>query len=236
MKSLPAPFFFKAMKEEVRDMFDDPAFKYFSHAKGENPAGWYCWEREYPEEGAIYCKAPYSPGERCYVGETYAELLAVSPATDEPLEITKGERLIEPPTSWVDDKGRTHWYYDGLVIAYREDSNIEFCDADGGMGDFADKTDFPRWKSPVTMPAKYARRFVIILSCEPVRIEEVTEEDCSRLDLNGGCLTCGEMQPCGCGYPVPDYRDSFLYDWHRKHPGKEWAWRVEGKEGEDGKG
>lgn len=45
------------------------------------------------------------PGDLIYVRETWADLIAVSPSTDEPMAIGPGERLIEAPTSWTDDKG-----------------------------------------------------------------------------------------------------------------------------------
>lgn len=192
MKSVPSLLFFRPMKEEPHTGIRKSPFVKSGLEDGHG--------RE--------LKPPFRPGEKCYVRETYAKLLAVSPCTDEPLEITKGERLIEPPTSWIDEKGRTRWYYDGLVIAYREDTSIEFCDGDGFMGDMADKDDMPRWMPPATMPAKYARRFVTILSCEPMRVEEVTKADMVAMGVDASPRRW----------------------WEQKFKGKEWAWRVEGEE------
>ncbi|WP_287915918.1 hypothetical protein [Comamonas sp.] len=39
------------------------------------------------------------PGDRIYVRETWVDLIAVSPSSDEPMAIGPGERLIEAPTS-----------------------------------------------------------------------------------------------------------------------------------------
>jgi hypothetical protein len=76
---------------------------------------------------------------------------------------------------------------------------------------------FYSWRSPVTMPQWAARRFVTILSCEPMRVSEVTEEDAIRL-----------------GFTFDEYnqvmaRENFENDWHQRHPGT-WAWRVESEE------
>lgn len=73
-----------------------------------------------------------------------------------------------------------------------------------------------KWRSPVTMPQWAARRFVTVVSCEPVRIEDVTEEDCIGMGVDSSKY--GKT-----------YRFAFLFDWHKRHPGK-WAWRVESEE------
>jgi len=67
---------------------------------------------------------------------------------------------------------------------------------------------------------KSTGRVVTILSCEPMRVSEVTEEDAIRL-----------------GFTFDEYnqvmaRENFENDWHQRHPGT-WAWRVE-SEGNQG--
>ena len=50
------------------------------------------------DDGAmVRLYSPWCAGDHLWVRETWAELLAVSPSTGEPLPITDGERLIEPP-------------------------------------------------------------------------------------------------------------------------------------------
>jgi hypothetical protein len=118
------------------------------------------------------------PGDRIYVRETWADLIAVSPSTDEPMAIGPGERLIEAPTSWTDDKGRTRWHFDGQVIAYRANSNVEFCDGDGFTGEFADKSDMPRWRPSIHMPKEFARIWLEITSVRVERLQQITDTDC----------------------------------------------------------
>ena len=65
---------------------------------------------------------------------------------------------------------------------------------------------------------KSTGKVVTILSCEPMRVSEVTEEDAIRLGF-----TFDEHNQVMA-------RESFENDWHKRHPGKEWCWRVESEE------
>ena len=107
----------------------------------------------------------------------FTVLGAVSPATDEPLPIGPGERLIEAPTSWTDREGRTRWNYDGRVVAYRANSEIEFCDGDGFSGDMANRNDMPRWRPSVHMPRWASRLSLRVTSVRAERVQDVTEAD-----------------------------------------------------------
>jgi hypothetical protein len=127
--------------------------------------------------GPIRC--PYGvPGDRMWVRESFVELLHTSPATDEPIDPTNGDRLIEPATSYVDAQGRKRWHYDGKVIAYRATSNVEFCDGDGfSSPDFANKDDLPRWKPSIHMPRWASRITLEITDVRVQRVQEISEED-----------------------------------------------------------
>jgi hypothetical protein len=115
-------------------------------------------------------------GDRLWCQECWCRLLHTSPASDEPLELTNGDRLIEPATFWVDEQGRKRWHYDGLVIAYRATTDIEFCDGDGFSGESANRDDMPRWRSSATMPRKFSRIDLDVTAVRVERLQEITSE------------------------------------------------------------
>ena len=92
--------------------------------------------------------------------------------------------------------------------------------------DVADWSDIGKWRSPVTMPQWAARSFVTILSCEPVRVSEICVADLQELGYFASLM----QDPCDMADQI---KDKFKADWHKRHPGKEWAWRVE-SEGNQG--
>ncbi|EOI2439059.1 hypothetical protein ACMGBB_001947 [Klebsiella pneumoniae] len=89
----------------------------------------------------------------------------------------------------------------------------------------------PRWASP------------ILLEITDVRVERlnaISEED-ARAEgiIDGGCLNCGEPEPCGCANPDPDATDAFAYLWQSIY-GQEnwnanpWVWVISFKRVEGG--
>ena len=65
---------------------------------------------------------------------------------------------------------------------------------------------------------KSTGKVVTVLSCTPMRVDEVTEEDAIKLSF-----TFDEHNQVMA-------RESFENDWHKHHPGKEWCWRTISKE------
>lgn len=135
--------------------------------------GEYAWE---DATGAVF-HAPVRPGDVLWARETWVELLAVSPSTDDPMPVGPGEQLIEPPTFYKDKKGNKRWNYDGTIIAYRANSNVEFCDGDGFSGEMADKGDIPHWRASIHMPRKYARLFGRVTDVKMVRVQDISEAE-----------------------------------------------------------
>jgi hypothetical protein len=108
-------------------------------------------------KGIIKC--PFGAvGEEIWCKETWARLLAVSPATDKPNEW--GDRFykeIESPTKQPNGL----WNYDGTHIIYAADGGIEWCDGNGFMDFRQNGTPASHWKSPVTMPREASRMIII---------------------------------------------------------------------------
>lgn len=184
------------------------------------------------DDGAmVRLYSPWCAGDHLWVRETWAELLAVSPSTGEPLPITDGERLIEPPTSYVDARGNTRWHYDGTVIAYRANSDIEFCDGDGFRGEQANDEDMPRWRPSIHMPRWACRLVLVVTDVRPQRLHQITEEDALAegverfYDLFDGAPRKNEVQVFGTA------RDAFADLWADTYgraswDANPWVWAV----------
>lgn len=185
MKSVPAgTLFFKPMKEPPAGTTIEWVDNIIVGMNAPNQSGYAMVRNGVVESEAI--KSPFSPGEKCYVREGYA--LNHDLPADIKREIVPA---IWPPDKVGEPVGPFVWYK-----------------ADGCKGSFAGK-----WRSPATMPQWAARRFVTVLSCEPVRVSEVTEEDAIKMGAYWW-------------HPV----DDFIEHWRKRHPGKEWAWLTKTKE------
>ncbi|EOI5834201.1 morphogenetic protein [Klebsiella aerogenes] len=133
--------------------------------------------------------------------------------------------------------------------AYLEDSSRfetpEFCQyaADGGhRPEYQDADDNLRhgWRPSIHMPRWASRILLEITNVRVERLNAISEED-ARAEgiIDGGCLNCGEPEPCGCANPEPDATDTFAYLWQSIY-GQEnwnanpWVWVIEFKRVEGG--
>lgn len=92
-----------------------------------------------------------------------------------------------------------------------------------------------RWTPSIHMP-RWASR--ILLEITDIRVEQlndISEEDARAEGIvDGGCLNCGEPEPCGCVNPDPSATDAFAYLWQSIY-GQEnwnanpWVWVIEFK-------
>ncbi|HBR3967028.1 morphogenetic protein [Klebsiella pneumoniae] len=98
-----------------------------------------------------------------------------------------------------------------------------------------------RWRPSIHMPRWASRILLEITDVRVERLNAISEED-ARAEgiIDGGCLNCGEPEPCGCANPDPDATDAFAYLWQSIY-GQEswnanpWVWvisfeRIEGGE------
>ncbi|MBS8185745.1 hypothetical protein JOA47_00405 [Klebsiella pneumoniae] len=99
--------------------------------------------------------------------------------------------------------------------------------------------DTIKWTPSIHMPRWASRILLEITGVRVERLNAISEED-ARAEgiIDGGCLNCGEPEPCGCANPEPDATDAFAYLWQSIY-GQEswnanpWVWvisfeRVEG--------
>lgn len=96
------------------------------------------------------------------------------------------------------------------------------------------------WRPSIHMPRWASRILLEITSVRVERLNAISEED-ARAEgiIDGGCLNCGEPEPCGCANPEPDATDAFAYLWQSIY-GQEswnanpWVWVIEFKRIEGG--
>ncbi|HBR1193070.1 MULTISPECIES: hypothetical protein [Klebsiella] len=89
------------------------------------------------------------------------------------------------------------------------------------------------WRPSIHMPRWASRILLEITDVRVERLNAISEED-ARAEgiIDGGCLNCGEPEPCGCANPDPDATDAFAYLWQSIY-GQEswnanpWVWVIE---------
>lgn len=92
-----------------------------------------------------------------------------------------------------------------------------------------------KWTPSLHMPRWASRILLEITDVRVERLNAISEED-ARAEgiIDGGCLNCGEPEPCGCANPEPDATDAFSYLWQSIY-GQEnwnanpWVWVIEFK-------
>lgn len=97
-----------------------------------------------------------------------------------------------------------------------------------------------KWVPSIHMPRWASRILLEITDVRVERLNTISEED-ARAEgiIDGGCLNCGEPEPCGCANPDPDATDAFAYLWQSIY-GQEswnanpWVWVIEFKRVEGG--
>ncbi|HBQ3454748.1 hypothetical protein B6J49_07260 [Klebsiella pneumoniae] len=100
--------------------------------------------------------------------------------------------------------------------------------------------DTIKWTPSIHMPRWASRILLEITDVRVERLNAISEED-ARAEgiIDGGCLNCGEPEPCGCANPEPDATDAFAYLWQSIY-GQEswnadpWVWVIEFKRVEGG--
>lgn len=167
-------------------------------------------------------------GDRIWVRETWG---VVSHAfSDDGLMI---DWVPDRPTTAIHEMPFGNGYYSGYAI-YAADGDFTWGDDDG----YEDGRSC--WKPSIHMPRAASRILLEITDVRVERLNAISEEDAREEGIiDGGCLNCGEPEPCGCANPEPDATDAFAYLWQSIY-GQEswnanpWVWVIEFKRVEGG--
>ncbi|EPY0734828.1 hypothetical protein ACW7YG_002248 [Klebsiella quasipneumoniae] len=83
--------------------------------------------------------------------------------------------------------------------------------------------NYERWTPSIHMPRWASRILLEITDVRVERLNAISEED-ARAEgiIDGGCLNCGEPEPCGCANPEPDATDAFAYLWQSIYGQENW--------------
>jgi len=140
-------------------------------------------------------------------------------------EVTERIKLIHCPYGKPGDRiwVRETFGDCGVRLVYRADTD------DGA------KCKVKRWTPSIHMPRWASRILLEITDVRVERLNDISEEDARAEGIvDGGCLNCGEPEPCGCVNPEPDATDAFAYLWQSIY-GQEnwnanpWVWVIEFK-------
>ena len=90
-----------------------------------------------------------------------------------------------------------------------------------------------RKRPSIFLPRRGSRILLEIAAVRVERLQSISEEDARAEGIaDGGCLNCGESEPCGCADPQPDARDAFAWLWQSINGSgswhaNPWVWVVE---------
>ncbi|TKU48589.1 morphogenetic protein [Citrobacter sp. wls757] len=164
-------------------------------------------------------------------------------------ELSAGNYLNSPfgkpgDRIWVRETFQGPLFDFDQMDAYCKDSTpfekAQFCvyKADGKPApEFFDADDNLHccWRPSIHMPRWASRITLEITDARVERLNAISEED-ARAEgiIDGGCLNCGEPEPCACANPEPDATDAFACLWQSIY-GQEnwnanpWVWVIEFK-------
>lgn len=181
---------------------------------------WWIDGAEKPHGAPIYSKQG-KVGDRLWVRETWG---VVSHAFDD--DGVMIDWVPDRPATAIHELPFGNGYYSGHAI-YAADGSFTWGDDDG----YEDGRSC--WKPSIHMPRPASRIDLLITGVRVERLNDISEKDARAEGItDGGCLNCGESEPCGCDHPKPDATDAFAYLWQSIYGvenwfSNPWVWVIE---------
>ena len=94
-------------------------------------------------------------------------------------------------------------------------------------------TDAGKLRPSLHMPRWASRIDLLITGVRVERLNDISEEDARAEGItDGGCINCGECEPCGCEHPAPDATEMFAHLWQSIYGdanwfSNPWVWVIE---------
>jgi len=83
------------------------------------------------------------------------------------------------------------------------------------------------WKPSIHMRREHSRITLEVKAARVERVQDISEADARAEGIvDGGCLSCGNSEPCGCDNPRPDARDAFVWLWNSINEARGYGWAV----------
>jgi hypothetical protein len=89
-----------------------------------------------------------------------------------------------------------------------------------------------RRRPSIFLPRRGSRILLEITDVRVHEVQQINDEDARAEGISdGGCLSCGNSEPCGCNDPRPDPRDGFSWLWQSIHGSdgwhaNPWVWAI----------
>jgi len=200
----------------------EPATAWEFYEVGHSGPGWYAYNEDYPEEGALFYRCPYGqPGERILVRETF---------------FAYGRWV----TRFVAKKGRDEWHFVdmteecGFSYLYAADNPVRTLVAGRGPQ--------PGWhrRPAIFMPRRAVRIFLDVVSVRVERLQDISEADAIAegvQSVGGGRYWLGADGLTPRGSAAAAYRDLWIsINGAESWEANPWVWVVEFKRIEPPKG
>ncbi|ADW76547.1 hypothetical protein Rahaq_4972 (plasmid) [Rahnella aceris] len=163
-----------------------------------------------------YRNCPLWPGDQLWVREAFRMAKSLdlnSPSEVAELSLNAGYKNPWAPIQFEADGARTgKWTgFDTPPVVTEP-------------GKLRPSLHMPRWASRIDM---------LITGVRVERLNSISEQDARAEGItDGGCLNCGESEPCGCDHPKPDATDAFAYLWQSIYGvenwfSNPWVWVIE---------